>query len=119
MKRSKFKPTLDCRFYRSNSGDEPVREWLKELPSLVRQEIGSDIQVVQWRWPLGPPKVTGLGDGLYEVRTELDRNIYRVVFCIRESTLVLLHGFQKKTQKTPRIDLELARRRQRMVENPQ
>ena len=88
MKRSKFKPTLDCRFYRSNSGDEPVREWLKELPSLVRQEIGSDIQVVQWRWPLGPPKVAGLGDGFY-------------------------------TQKTPRSDLELARRRQRMVENPQ
>lgn len=91
-------------------GHEPVRDWLKGLPGDIRQEIGSDIQIVQWRWPLGPPKVTGLGDGLYEVRTELNRNIYRVMFCIKDSTIILLHGFQKKTQKTPQSDLTLARR---------
>lgn len=118
MNRPLLRPTLECKFYRSKSGHEPVRDWLKGLPSAVRQEIGSDILVVQWRWPLGPPKVTGLGEGLYEVRTELDRNIYRVMFCIKDSTLVLLHGFQKKTQKTPQSDLALARRRKREVENP-
>ena len=64
MKHQPPKPTLECRFYRSDSGDEPVREWLKELHSRVRQEIGSDIQVIQWRWPLGPPKVAGLGADL-------------------------------------------------------
>ncbi len=87
--------------------------WLKGLPLEVRQEIGSDIQVVQWRWPVGPPLVDGFGDGLYEVRTSVSTNIYRVLFCVAGSVMVLLHGFQKKAQRTPKVDIDLARRRQR------
>jgi phage-related protein len=93
-----------------------VREWLKGLSPQVRQEIGSDIQVVQWRRPIGPPLVDGFGNGLYEVRTCVDANIYRVLFCTKEAVMVLLHGFQKKAQRTPKADLDLARRRQREVE---
>jgi phage-related protein len=107
---------LDCRFYRTAGGAEPVRNWLKELPSEVRKEIGSDIQLVQWRWPIGRPQVDGLGDGLYEVRTAVGKNAYRVLFCIVGSTMVLLHGFQKKTQKTPKAALDLARGRQDELE---
>jgi len=93
-----------------------VREWLKDLPVEVRREVGADIQRVQWRWPIGKPLVDGFGEGLYEVRASVDTNIYRVLFCIHDGLMVLLHGFTKKTQKTPARDLEIARRRQREVE---
>jgi phage-related protein len=115
-RRPSKKPTLGCRFYRTDAGGEPVRDWLKELPAEVRQEIGSDIQLVQWRWPVGKPLVDGFGGGLFEVRTTLAGNIYRVLFCLDGSTIVLLHGLAKKTQKTPKADLALARRRQKEVE---
>jgi phage-related protein len=115
-KPSTVEPRLDCRFYRTAPGTEPVREWLRELPAEVRKEIGSDIQLVQWRWPIGKPHVDGLGEGLYEVRSHVGGDAYRVVFCIAGSTLVLLHGFKKKTQKTPTAVLDIARNRKRDVE---
>jgi phage-related protein len=65
---------------------------------------------------VGKPLVDGFGAGLYEVRSSVDGNIYRVLFCLDGSTMVLLHGFQKKSQKTPKADLELARRRMRNEE---
>ena len=104
---------LGCRFYRTNGGGEPVREWLKRLSLPARQEIGSDIALVQWRWPIGKPLVDGFGAGLWEVRTSLDGDIYRVLFCCSDSTMVLLHAFKKKSQKTPKQELEIARRRMR------
>jgi phage-related protein len=93
-----------------------VRDWLKGLSSEVRQEIGSDIQVVQWRWPIGPPLVDGFGSGLHEVRTKVNTNTYRVLFCVKGSVMVLLHGFQKKAPRTPKGDLALGRQRQRDLE---
>jgi phage-related protein len=110
------RPVLDCAFYRTAGGTEPVRQWLKSLRPEVRKEIGADIQQVQWTWPVGKPLVDGFGDGLFEVRSNLDSNIYRVLFCLEGSTMVLLHGFQKKTQKTPKSDLDLARRRRKEAE---
>jgi phage-related protein len=114
---STSKPRLSCRFYKTGSGSEPVREWLKSLEAEVRQQIGSDIQVVQWRWPIGKPQVDAFGRGLFEVRTSHYGNIYRVLFCIDGSTMVLLNGFVKKAQKTPKAELELARKRQKDVED--
>jgi phage-related protein len=110
-------PKLGCRFYATATGAEPVREWLLGLSREVRMEIGSDIRVVQWRWPVSKPLVDGFGAGLYEVRTSHDGNEYRTFFCIVERELVLLHGIAKKTWRTPAHDLKLARRRQREVEN--
>lgn len=78
--------------------------------------MGSDILQVQQGWPLGKPLVDGFGTGLFEVRTSVDGNIYRVLFCLDGETMVLLHGFQKKTQKTPKKDLALARRRMKNEE---
>lgn len=113
------KPKLTCRFFVTDAGNEPVREWLKDLEDEVRKEIGSDIQVVQWRWPIGMPLVGGFGDGLFEVRTSFNDEIYRVLFCLDGSTMVLLHGFKKKAQRTPKRDLDLARKRQKqVVEDP-
>lgn len=109
-------PRLSCRFYRNEAGTEPVRDWLLSLDADARKEIGSDIMSVQWRWPLSKPLVDSFGEGLYEVRTTRDKNIYRVLFCIVGATMVLLHGFLKKSQATPKKDRELARKRQRDVE---
>ena len=115
-KRAPPKPKLSCRFYATVSGNEPVREWLRSLDAVVRREIGSDIAFVQWSWPLGKPLVDGFGDGLFEVRTSVDGNIYRVLFCLAGPVMVLLHGFTKKSMKTPKPDLDLARKRKDYVE---
>lgn len=102
---------LDVVFYRTGSGNEPVREWLKELSREDRRVIGEDIKTVQYGWPLGMPLVRKLEAGLWEVRCQIVDGIARVLFTTQGDKMVLLHGFIKKTQKTPQQDLELARRR--------
>jgi phage-related protein len=99
-------------FFRTEAGGEPVRDWLKGLPSSEdRKRIGEDIKTVEFGWPIGMPVCKPLGDGIHEVRTRLGQNrIARVLFYIdKKGRMVLLHGFMKKTQKTPNEDLELAR----------
>ena len=105
---------LPARFYRSASGREPVREWLKDLPVADRHILGTDIKDVEFAWPLGLPLVRPLGRELWEVRSSLTQGrIARVIFCIAEEQMVLLHGFIKKTQKTPAREIELAMKRMR------
>jgi phage-related protein len=93
-----------------------VLEWLHGLPKEDRHAIGIDLMRVQVGWPIGMPLVRGLGDGLWEVRSTLpSRRIARLLLCFHEGVIVVLHGFIKKTQKTPPDDLELARKRKREV----
>jgi phage-related protein len=100
---------LPARFYRSSSGREPVREWLKDLPLADRKIIGEDIKDVEFAWPLGLPLVRSLGHNLWEVRSSLTQGrIARIVFCVAGGHMVLLHGFIKKTQKTPPHEIDLA-----------
>lgn len=106
-----MKPTLDVRFFVTDSGSEPVREWLKDLSAVERKVIGEDIKTVQLGWPLGMPLVRNLGDGIWEVRIKLENRIVRVLFALDKSTMVLLHGFIKKQQATPKPDLDLAKDR--------
>jgi phage-related protein len=109
---------IELVFYRSASGNEPVREWLLNLPEANRRDVGLDLQRVQYRWPVGMPLVRPLGRGLFEVRTPLsDGTTARVLFCFQDGELFALHGFIKKTQTTPAADLELARKRQKEVRN--
>ncbi len=101
-------------FYRTSAGAEVVLNWLRDLSDADRAKIGQDLMRVQFRWPVGMPLCRPLGDGLWEVRTNLSRNrIARMFFCFTEGRLVALHGFIKKSQKTPEDDLNLARKRQR------
>ncbi|MGH9533452.1 MAG: type II toxin-antitoxin system RelE/ParE family toxin [Terriglobales bacterium] len=103
---------LPARFYRSATGREPVREWLKGLDPADRRVIGEDIKDVEFSWPIGMPLARSLGRGIWEVRSSLPRGrIARVLFCVEQDGIVLLHGFMKKTQKTPPKDLDLAVRR--------
>lgn len=101
-------------FFRSSSGREPVREWLKALDAPDRLVVGQDLMRAQWRWPVGMPLCRAMGQGLWEIRTELPSNrIARVLLCLDEGVLVALHAFIKKTQKTPDDELALARKRQK------
>ncbi|GDY19443.1 hypothetical protein LBMAG56_07880 [Verrucomicrobiota bacterium] len=104
---------LAVKFFRTAAGNEPVREWLKSLPSAERHAIGEDLLTIQFAWPVGKPLVDHLGDGLWEVRSRLSHRIARTLFTVVDNEIVVLHGFIKKTQKTPAHELALARQRQR------
>ena len=101
-------------FCRTNGGGEPVREWLKGLAATDRRIIGEDIKDVEFSWPIGMPLVRSLGRGLWAVRSSLTGGkIARVIFCVDESRMVLLHGFIKKSQRTPQRDIDLALNRRK------
>ncbi|MGK5094858.1 type II toxin-antitoxin system RelE/ParE family toxin [Deltaproteobacteria bacterium TL4] len=102
---------LQVIFYRNQNGNEPVREWLWTLTPPCRKIIGEDIKTVQFGWPLGMPVVSSLGEGLWEVRSNLEGGISRIIFALHDHYMILLHGFIKKTQKTPLHELELAKKR--------
>jgi len=100
---------IPARFYRTASGREAVREWLKSLAAEDRRILGEDIKEVEFAWPLGLPLVRSLGLELWEVRSSLTQSkIARVIFCIDEGQMILLNGFIKKTQKTPQQEIDLA-----------
>ncbi len=102
---------LQVVFYQTASGREPVREWLKSLPPEERKIIGEDIKTVQYGFPLGMPLIRKLKPDLWEVRSVLPSRIARSLFTLYEGDVVLLHGFIKKSQKTPVEDLDLALKR--------
>lgn len=113
-------PKIALRFYRNAAGNEPVRDWLKDQDRSNRLAIGLDLQRVQYRWPVGMPLCRALGDGLWEVRTNLsDGTTARVLFCFHDDKLVALHGFIKKTQRTPEDCLRIARKRRKEIEDDQ
>lgn len=88
-----------------------MREWLKDLPAVERKAIGEDIKTVQFGWPLGMPLVDHIDGDIWEVRIRLSTRIARVLFALEGDTMVLLHGFIKKTQQAPKPEVDLARDR--------
>ncbi len=105
------KPVLGVLFYRTEAGNEPVREWLRDLKREDRKAIGQDIKTAQYGWPLGMPLIRKLEPGLWEVRSRTDQGIARIIFTVVDGVMVLLHGFSKKSQKAPLVELRTARRR--------
>jgi phage-related protein len=104
-------------FFRTLSGNEPVREWLKGLPEEERHAIGMDLLRAQWRWPVAMPLCRAMGSGLWEIRTDLPtKRTARVLVCLYRDHLVALHGFVKKTRATPDEDLTVARKRKKELE---
>jgi len=92
-------------FYRSEIGNEPVREW---LPREDKRKIGEDIKTAQIGWPLGMPLIRKIDKDLWEVRTRLENGIARVFFTVDGECMILLHGFIKQSQKTPQNELKTA-----------
>lgn len=108
---------LAVRFFENARGRKPVREWLLELDAGDRRIVGYDIQTIEFGWPVGMPVCRPLGDGLWEVRSDLNNGIIgRIIFCISNGDMVLLHGFIKKTRKTPPQDIALAAKRRKEIE---
>ena len=107
---------MEVAFYRTDSGSEPVRDWLKGLAKAEKRIIGGDIKTVQYGWPLGMPVVRKLEQGLWEIRSRLDKRIARVLFTVQDNRMILLHGFIKKSQKIAKADLVLARQRKTRLE---
>jgi len=109
---------LSVRFFKNESGKEPVRDWLLELSKEDKKIIGADIKTIEFGWPVGMPVCRPLKDGLYEVRSHLSSNkIARIIFALHRNEMILLHAFFKKTQKTLDVDLDLAKKRLRKLKN--
>ncbi len=104
-------PKLTVVFYKTEAGNEPVREWLKSLKREDRKTIGEDIKTAQFGWPLGMPLIRKLESGLWEVRSNISQGIARTLFTVAGQMMVLLHGFVKKSQKTSQSELRTARQR--------
>src|SRR6185437_10607940 len=94
-------PILSVKFFQTETGREPVREWLQSLPKEERKALGEDLKTVQFGWPLGMPLVRKLDAGLWETRSRLPGRIARILFTAKSDQMVLLHGFIKQSQKTP------------------
>ena len=104
-------------FFRTNGGVEPVRDWLKGLDQIERHAIGKDLLRAQWRWPVGMPLCRPLGKGLWEISHRPSRESdSSQLICFYDKHLVALHGFIKKTRTTPTEELQLARQRQKELE---
>jgi phage-related protein len=110
-----MKPILNVCFFKSDSGNEPVRDWLKSLSPQDRRVMGEDIKTVQFGWPLGMPLVRHLDDDIWEIRVKLENRIARILFCVDGSNIVILHSFIKKQQATPKQDFALAKERLKIL----
>lgn len=107
---------LPASFYETPNGKEPVRRWLKRLSPEDRKTIGLDIATIEYDWPVGMPLCRSLGKGLWEVRGNISSGrIARLIFYAQKRRMVLLHGFIKKTKKTPEADLKLALQRKKEI----
>jgi phage-related protein len=116
MKRKPALKRLPAAFFQNDVGKTPVREWLLSLSEEDRKVIGDDIRTAEFGWPVGMPICRSLAGhkGLWEIRSNLhDGRIGRVLFCLHGGHMVLLHGFIKKTQKTPTRELDVAAARRK------
>ena len=91
-------PILDVVFYKTEAGNEPVREWLKSLPREDRRTISEYIKTAQYGWPLGMPLIRKMERGLWEVRSTISTGIARVFITVNGAMMILLHGFVKQSQ---------------------
>ena len=105
---------LNVVFFQTDANVEPVRKWLKSQAIERRKVIGEDIKTVQFGWPLGMPLVEKLAPYLWEVRSKIPGGIARVLFTVDGDTMILLHGFIKKSQKIPKQELKVAKSRLKM-----
>ncbi|MDE1147364.1 MAG: type II toxin-antitoxin system RelE/ParE family toxin [Azospirillaceae bacterium] len=96
---------LRAHFFRSDSGAEPVREWLLALPAPDRTIVGKDIATVEFGWPVGMPICRALGDGLWEVRSTIAKGKVeaRVYFGVDDGLAVLLHAHDGKGKQDHHI----------------
>lgn len=110
-----IKHIIAC-FFKSEVGNEPVRDFLKSISIEDKKSIGADIMAVEMSWPIGYPTVRKMDTDLWEVRSNIShKRICRIFFTVADNKMILLHAIIKKTQKTPKEDLDLAKARKNLV----
>ncbi len=99
--------------YEDSRGGRPVEKFLESLGEADRGAVKAKLVYLQERGnQLREPISKSLGGGLFELRVKA----YRLFFCFRPGNRILvLHGFIKKSQATPKRDLDLARKRMKEV----
>ncbi len=102
---------LEAAFYKTRQNNQPCRDFLLSLDRNDRREVGADIFAVQKGFPLGLPLCRKMGSDLWEVRSDVADGICRIFFTVYKNTMILLHGFIKKSQKTPQDELDTANSR--------
>jgi phage-related protein len=115
IKQQPYEKRIHAKFYATESGNEPVKESLLELGRPTKTVVGEDIRFVELNWRVDRPYVDKLRSGrgeleesIFEVRHTVARNEFRTLFFVYGSMMILIHFFQKKSQKTPKSDLDLA-----------
>ena len=102
--RSKKLPAF---FYENALGKRPVREWILRLSLEDRKLVGRDIQKVEFGWPLDMPYCRSLGNGLWEVRSDLtDGKIGRVIFCVARERMAPAAQFRQENAEDPSSGFE-------------
>jgi phage-related protein len=109
-------PVWRVRFFKTLSGGEPVRDWIKEHSKPEMKLIGGAIKDVQFSKRWAAPLVKHLRAGLHEIRIDLFYTTARVLFFRTGDRLILVHGFTKKSRTTPKSDLDLSLNRKRQYE---
>lgn len=105
-------PDWSVEFYSTSDDNSPVLDWYESLDDKAKAKLIWIFQLLETNGiEVGMPYIKPLGDKLYEVRADVNRNTFRVVYFLHTGRrFILLHGFQKKTQKTPEKELERARK---------
>jgi phage-related protein len=100
-------------FYITDSGKCPVRKFLESLGRRSKAKIGAVLDQLEVEGPQLPmPHAKPIGNGLWELRVETEKQQHRVLYFFwTGETIVLLHGFTKKTEAISKKDLEIARDR--------
>jgi len=104
--------------YRTKQGNRPVRDFLMKLSEDARAKVTAALTMLarlgnQLQMPLS----RAMGGGLFEIRVKHPDGPFRFLYCFRPvRRVVLLHGFTKRTEKTPKKDLDLAKERKRELE---
>ena len=99
-------------FYDKPDGTEPVREFLLSLDRKMLAKVVREIELLSVNGPeLREPYSKSLGDGIFELRAKVGTDITRVLyFFVVGRKIILTNGFVKKTDRTPRAEIDLARK---------
>jgi phage-related protein len=104
--------------YKSSSGQEIVQDYILSLQSPTKAKLARLLDLLEQYGPdLTMPHTKPMGAGLYELRVRGKQEVRVFYIFAKSSTIYLLHAFQKKTQETPKKELDLARARQKEVNN--
>ena len=105
-------PAIKVILYKQQNGTIPVQDFLQSLDAKMRAKTARAIDRLKFNgYELREPYSKPLGDGIFELRAQVATNISRVLyFFVVDNKAVLTHGFVKKTQQTPKAEIDRAKR---------